>query len=253
MNFHSTVSDMLRDRIQPEFVFCQVLIKRDASGFALRHALDRVADGRCLKKVQIPELRGIAQSTAAGAFRPLKSAPTLQQGWQVLAKSIEDVIDALDHLYPGGLADWRASQSEPPPVTSYRDFTGRQTGMYRITTFLDDSQAADMTQACCDGRFCLKRRLWTVDSLKPDAPDQKSILPCLEPCAILLEFARKVTRLEQDEDTPAELAACDPEILQRKLDGLLAKGPEADQREADFSHPDNPRILLWELLKLGRR
>jgi len=28
-------------------------------------------------------------------------------------------------------------------------------------------------------------------------PSEKSVIPCLEPCAILLEFARKTARLEQ--------------------------------------------------------
>jgi hypothetical protein len=124
--------------------------------------------------------------------------------------------------------------------------------MYRITTFLDDHQAALMTRACCDRRFCLKRRLWTVGELERDEPESKTILPCLEPCAVLLEFARKVTRLEQDENTPAAMAAENPDDWRAKLDGLLEHGLKSDQREADFGDPGNPRILLWKFLKLGR-
>ena len=49
---------------------------------------------------------------------------------------------------------------------------------------------------------------WELDP--PDGPTAKSILPCLEPCAILLEFARKMARVGQEEKTqppdPAEVA-----------------------------------------------
>ncbi len=98
---------------------------------------------------------------------------------------------ALQHLYPGAITDWFAAQAQPAPVTHYREFTDRQTGMYRVTTMLSDEQAAVMARACCHRRFCLKRRLWTVGSLGPEASGEKSLIPCLEPCAILLEFARK--------------------------------------------------------------
>jgi hypothetical protein len=97
-------------------------------------------------------------------------------------------------LYPGAVADWFATQAAQPPVTSYREFTSRQTGMYRITTHLDDAAVAAVIHACCHKDFCLKRRLWTVEGAAPDAADAKSLIPCLEPCAILLEAARKAAR-----------------------------------------------------------
>jgi hypothetical protein len=71
--------------------------------------------------------------------------------------------------------------------------------MYRITQMLDDAQAREVIRACCNAGCCLKRRLWTVESLAPDAPAEKSEIPCWEPCAILLESARKAVRVEQAE------------------------------------------------------
>jgi hypothetical protein len=61
---------------------------------------------------------------------------------------------------------------------------------------LSDEQAR--SSACCES-VCLKRRLWSIAGLAPDASDAKSAIPCLEPCAIMLEFARKAMRLEQEE------------------------------------------------------
>ena len=168
-------------------------------GFELRHVADRECDPATLRLLGENDIRPLAQFTARGVFRPLKSAPNLQRGWRATARDVETLGAALNQLYPGAVADWFAAQAPLPPVTSYREFAGRQTGMYRITTRLDDAAAGAVIRACCHKDFCLKRRLWTVDGLPPDAPAAKSALPCLEPCAILLESARKTARAGQDE------------------------------------------------------
>jgi len=216
-----------------ETILAQVLIRRAGNAFELRHVADRDAGADKLELLTVARLRPMAQFTAAGAFRPLKAAPNLRRGWRALAPD-EDALElALNNLYPGAVADWFAARANPPPVTSYRQFTSRQTGMYRITTMLNDSIAAAAIRACCHADFCLKRRLWSVEGLAPDAPDQKSAIPCLEPCAIMLEFARKVARLEQEENPP------------------IAPPPIADASvaETDFDAPSNPRRARFALEK----
>jgi hypothetical protein len=185
--------------LETESSFGQVWIRRMQRGFELRHVADRESDPATLRLLGENDLRPLAQFTAQGAFRPLKSAPDLQRGWRATLRDEETLGAALNQLYPGAVADWFAAQAPLPPVTSYREFTGRQTGMYRITTRLDDAAAGAVIRACCHKDFCLKRRLWTVDGLPPDPPAAKSTLPCLEPCAILLESARKKARAGQDE------------------------------------------------------
>jgi hypothetical protein len=185
-------------------------------------------------------MRDLAQFTAQGAFRPLKSAPTLRSGWRVVLADEAALSLALNQLYPGAVADWHAAQSPNPPTTSYRAFTGRQTGMYRITTMLDDAMAGAVIRACCHTDFCLKRRLWSVDGLPPDPVSQKSAIPCLEPCAILLEFARKIVRVEQDQRTPS-LTPAEAEAELNKPDPAIA--------ESDFDNPRNPRRLRFVLEK----
>jgi len=193
-------------------------------------------------------LRTVAQSTADGAFRPLKSAPNLASAWRTVAADIEQLGVALERLYPGAIADWFAARSPTPPVTHYREFTARQTGMYRITTKLDDAQAARVAGACCDARFCLKRRLWTVPGLAADEAGAKSVIPCLEPCALLLEFARMAVRLEQDEKVRLELSAAEVATLQQTA--RLALAAKSAGREADFRQPENPRRVKLLLSKL---
>jgi hypothetical protein len=233
---------------ETELVFGQVWIRWAERGFELRHVADRASDPAALRLLGDNDIRPLAQFTAGGAFRPLRSAPNLQRGWRATPRDDETLGAALNQLYPGAVADWFAAQAPMPPVTSYREFTGRQTGMYRITTMLDDAMAGAVIRACCHKDFCLKRRLWIVDGLAPDAPTAKSALPCLEPCAILLEFARKMARVGQEEKaqpppSPAEIAR------QRAAAEAALKNPDASLAESDFDAPNNPRRLQFILEK----
>jgi hypothetical protein len=231
-----------------ELLLAQVVMRRTGRGYELRHESDSRRSPQDLRLTPVSRLRELAQDTAAGAFRPLKSAPNLQRGWRVVAENDDELETALQALYPGAVADWFAARLQPPPVTHYREFTERQTGMYRVTTMLTDGQAAQMARACCHHRFCLKRRLWTVGELPPDASGEKSVIPCLEPCAILLEFARKALRIEQ-ENEGALAASGNLESLQLALEVAL-NAPSSGEREADFNSPNNPRRLQLAIEKL---
>jgi hypothetical protein len=228
--------------------FGQVWIRRMERGFELRHLADRQCDPAALRLLEENDIRPLAQFTALGAFRPLKAAPNLQRGWRAMPRDEEALGAALNLLYPGAVADWFAAQSPSPPVTSYREFTGRQSGMYRITTMLDDAAAGAVIRACCHIDFCLKRRLWTVDGLPPDAAAAKSAIPCLEPCAILLEFARKMARVGQEERAQPPP---DPVEIARQRAGAEAalKNPDVTIAESDFDTPNNPRRLRFVLEK----
>ena len=223
-------------RLTPELVFGPVWLRREGAGFRLRHEADRAMEN--LRAVTVEELRGLVQFTDGGAFRPLKSAPTLRRGWECVAHDAAELNAALRHLCPGGVADWFAAQQAVPPAVSYREFTARQTGMYRITTMLTDAQLGSVARAGCHRNFCLKRRLWIVDGLPAESVADKSELACLEPCALLMEFARAVVRSEQQSAEG------------NKVSGSAAPGDESDGagiREGDFSSPLNPRLRQWRL------
>jgi len=218
--------------IGEELVFCQAIIRRAPRGFSLRHDADRDTPADRLRLVDSKALRALANFTEPGAFRPLKSAPNLPRGWRAELRNPDELSLALNVLYPGAVADWFAARAPSPPITHYREFTARQSGMYRITATLPDLPASAAAAACCHEEFCLKRRLWTVGALPCDDPARKSAIPCLEPCAVMLEFARRIARLEQGVNTgePSDEAA----------------GPAA---ECDFNSPENPRRLRFLLEK----
>jgi hypothetical protein len=186
-----------------ETVLGQLIIRRKGMGFELRHKDDLTAEN--LKSIGLAEVRQLANFTADGKFRPLKSTPDLRSGWILSLQSPEDLEAALQTIYPNALADLYTFRNGTPPVTSYRDFTNRQTGMYRITTFLSDSDVARVIDNVCN-TICIKYRLWPIEASSPTAL-RPSIAPvCLEPCAIFLETARKEVRAMQEKSAPVRQA-----------------------------------------------
>jgi hypothetical protein len=201
-----------------ELVIGEVRICRRETAYELRHVADDAKGAVELKQCTPEEARAIAQFTESGVFRPLKSAPTLRRGWRILAVSDAELGTALDRLYPGVIADLYATLQRPPPTTDYRELTSRQTGMYRITNLLSDLDAAAMVRKCCAREFCLKRRFWDVAGLAPEVIEDKTVIPCLEPCPILLEYARKVVRAMQRENAPVQnvLPKLQPHVTQEE-------------------------------------
>lgn len=232
-----------------EIVLAEVLVVRHGSGFELRHLSDQESTVESLQTVAVADLRELAQFTAAGAFRPNKAAPNLRRGWVALANSPAELEDALRQLYPGALADWFATQQPAPPVTHFREFVGRQTGLYQAVQRLSDESAAEVVRAGCDARFCLRRRLWTVPNLEPDVAGTKSLIPCLEPCALLLDLARHAQRLAEARAVNLPLAEAELDTLLHALDTALDH-PAQTVREGDSGAPENPRriALLRERL-----
>ena len=168
----------------------------------------------------------------------------------MLAANDMELETALGQIYPGAVADWYAAQSAQPLITHYRDFAKRQSGMYRITNLLSDPQAAGVVRACCHPQFCLKQRLWTVAGLAPDSASEKSLIPCLEPCAMFLEFARKAVRIEQQGKVALEVAPEELSTLRAALQTQLTHRVEG-QREGDFGSAANPRRIQLLLEKLA--
>jgi len=228
--------------------FGQLWIQPEDCRYELRHKVDRSAAVESLNLLGINELRDLARSDAHGAFRPLKGAPDLMSGWRALAGK-ESLGDAIGRIYPGGLVDWLAVRTAAaPPATHFRDFADRQTGMYRSARSLDDAEAASVIRACCRSSLCLKRRLWTVAGLSTDDIGSKSVIPCLEPCAVTLEFFRRTARMQRETPMVLQLAPGDVESLEILLAQVAGKiRGEPGGRVGDSGASDNPRRILLAL------
>jgi hypothetical protein len=217
--------------IGPEKVWGEVLIRPRPPLFELLHVSDRDLPAERLKRISIVEARRLAMFNASGQFRPLHASPDLQRGWLLVCEGVPELWRALQELYPGSVADWQVAGSAggEAVVTNYREFTNRQTGMYRVTQHLTDEQARTVTRAACHARFCLKQRLWTVNGLEADRVEEKSEIVCLEPCAMLLEVARKAARIEQEEKTGVQLSRSELESFIASLEAAISSGTSSER------------------------
>ena len=239
--------------LSPEQLWAQVLIQRASHTFVLRHIADRDVPPDQLERLSLGEIRKLAMFTASGQFRPLRTAPDLGRGWLLTCNSPEELWRAIQELYPGSIPDWHATRSANPPVTNYREFTNRQSGMYRITQLLSDEQAGNVTRAACHRRFCLKQRLWTIPGLAPDSSEAKSAIPCLEPCAILLELARKTARIEQEAKLDVQLSRTELQSFLAAMEGAV-ENSSAHERTGNMTAAADPRrlqLLIEKFKKYG--
>src|SRR5690606_10109739 len=85
--------------------------------------------------------------------------------------------------------------------------------------------------------------------LEVDSRAGKSEIPCLEPCAMLLELARKSMRIEQEEKVPVQLSRSELESLLVATEVALSNGL-AGERVGNFGSATNPRRLQLLLEKL---
>jgi hypothetical protein len=102
----------------------------------------------------------------AGNFRPLKTAPNLRRGWQLVLRQPTDVRLALEYFYPGRLAALAALKNGKLVTTPFRDTLARQTGMYRVAAKISDEQSdALIGNFCRSDGGCLRTILWKRDAV----------------------------------------------------------------------------------------
>jgi sirohydrochlorin cobaltochelatase len=186
----------------------EILIRRDGDGFELRHRED--AERNDLELYRDPEdARRLALYDAAGAYRPLKTAPNLRRGWRLIGLDLAGVRRALDYFYPamlGVLRDWENGALAATPL---RETLARQSGMYAITRKISDDQANALIGSVCNSESgCLKTILWPIAPEVPvtSLPAEKfrparicgglPALPllCHEACNLLVARARETVK-----------------------------------------------------------
>ena len=211
-------------RLAPQDAFAELLAagefrvgeilaqRRDDGSWSLRHRADAGSAG--LENFSDAETAAeIARYDDAGNFRPLKTAPNLRRGWQLVLRQPTDVRLALEYFYPGRLAALAALKNGKLVTTPFRDTLARQTGMYRVAAKISDEQSdALIGNFCRSDGGCLRTILWerdavgTVPSTKfpPEkydpAVDQTgrseptAPLVCQEICNLLVAEARNVVK-----------------------------------------------------------
>lgn len=250
---------LLRHRLTQPLVFLEVLCSPRSEGVDLRHVRDADRPGSELQLLEPGSLGGWAETTSQGAFRPNRSAPSLRSGWRCHATTDAELNEALEQLYPGALADWHAWECGVATPTSFREFVGRQTGMYRVAQEITDAGADAVAEAGCTRELCLRRRCWDTPRGGPAPaaePDVHGLtIPCLEPCALVLDLARWMAKEQGTPQLDIALTSGELESLERAI-RIALEHPPGDLREGSTRHPVNPRrlhLLATRLRDLGSR
>ncbi|HEX8391010.1 MAG TPA: DR2241 family protein [Longimicrobium sp.] len=243
--------------------FLEARIRAVGEGrYEIRHCRDEFRSLEAVAMVSPDPFaaREIAQTTFAGEHRPLKTAPSLRQGWALVDLDGRGVWTALDYLYPACALHWYAGRQGTLRVTHWREVAARQTGMYGAVKLLPPEVVRNTVRACCGDAVCLRRVAWDVDADVPldlasegpvtgDAP-----VPCPEACSMFVSFARQV--LVQERSPRYELTGLGrlgaDEIAQvREIVASAATGTVGLAREGEFSEPTNSRRMRYLALRLA--
>jgi hypothetical protein len=222
-----------------ERLWGQVVVRRLGSGFELLHLDDRGPSPPDLRQVEVHDLRALADRDAVGRFRPLKTAPNLVRGWRCCPRSKADLQQALHHLYPGSLPDWWTMVTGNAAPAQWSEVAQRQLGQGKILRTLDDSALASVIRTTCAPSACLRHRRWHAPGISQDLTDGKSVIPCLEPCSLCLNFARSCARIEKSNKVPLNLAPLEIATTIAALRQALGN-PGTEIRAGDLQHPLHP-------------
>jgi len=189
-----------------------LITHRSPAEFALCHRNDEGRTDLCTYR-GVEAAIEIARFDDVGAYRPLKTAPTLRHGWILVLEDSGEVCAALDYFYPARIAAYVALRDGRLKTTALRETLNRQTGMYRVAATIGEEQINSLVASFCrsDGG-CLRTIQWARDSagtpastlLPPEKFDPtfdqtghgKNVLPllCQEACNLLVAEARKVVK-----------------------------------------------------------
>ena len=203
----------------------EIRIRPESGGWRIFHEADAASagTGKLTLYQSAVHARDIARNDAPGKFRPLKTAPTLKQGWELFLTSPKALLEALDYLYPGAVANWIRYSDEQIPPRNLKEMLARQTGMYRITGLLRENEAQSLVAAICHDGNCRRKILWTWDGEGTwhSLPQEKttclrhpaSAIPalpllCTDACPLLIGPARPLVkdRLKAEADAAAASA-----------------------------------------------
>lgn len=253
----------------PGRAFLQVRLRADAQGrYSVRHLDDGSRPAAELRRSRDPmTARDIAQTTATGDHRPLKTSPNLPGGWLLEELDGAGLWTALEYLYPACAVHWHAGGRETLRVTSWEETAGRQSGIYASVGLLPEPALRDAVRACCGDAVCLRKVAWSARAGEPPLRDDEPVpgspaspaagdarVPCPEACSLFISFAREVLSLERAAREPVAdlgtLNAAEREQI-RAVVSAAAGGTLGATREGDFAEPTNQRRIRYLAARLG--
>ncbi|MFD1641136.1 DR2241 family protein [Halohasta litorea] len=210
--------------------------------YEIRHVDDSDAEASALTAHTDPfDARDIGTLDADDRYRPLRTAPSLKQGWIFPELSANGVYDAVEAFYPATVVNWYREGRGELDIDHWQDEQDRQSGIYNLITVLPDEAVDWAAAACCDDSQCLKRREWELSEDEPlDADGGDGVFPCRGPCSMVVAAGREWAKLEREDSQTYEfeLTPTEKEQLEAIIDAVA--DDELDEiREADIGNGAN--------------
>ena len=192
----------------------QIHISRSDDCFRLCHEDDVEEMNRAeLEAHHGPDAaRHLALHDDQGAYRPLKTAPTLKHGWELQVANARELRLALDAFYPAAVGMWLRESQNRLHTVPLRTTLKRQTGMYKFSGNISHEGAIEMVRSNCRHDKCLRKVRWDIEPGEGnpalDAEDTDPATPpwgresgripllCMEICCHVVDAARKIARDE---------------------------------------------------------
>ena len=214
--------------------------------YEVRHVDDADADPDTLEAHrEVRDARDLAKFDDDDRYRPLKTAPTLVDGWRFPELTSAEVIAVVETIYPATIANWHREREGNLDVDHWEPAMARQSGIYGLIQTWNRGEGKEhverVADACCSDSECLKRREWGYDEDTPlQADGGAGAFPCREPCSMVVSAARQWTKLEGEDDRTYEfeLTPSEKEQIEAIID-RVADGEAGDVREADFRDDAN--------------
>ncbi|TKX79522.1 hypothetical protein EXE53_15255, partial [Halorubrum sp. SD626R] len=98
------------------------------------------------------DAREIVKLDEKGRYRPLKTAPTLRDGWVFADLGPRDAYEVVETVYPATVANWHREREGDLDVTHWRETMERQSGIYGVVKTWDRGEGHEhvnwVAEAC---------------------------------------------------------------------------------------------------------
>lgn len=197
----------------------EILTESNGFTYVLCHHLDadlctEPAFGGMDYQVGPAAARDISLYSESGEYRFAKAMINLRRGWAIALETEEELRQALDLIYPAGVALEIARRKGTLQVENLREKLNRQTGMYRFARSISDAGAQTLVEKVCGpAHNCARRILWQIDANTPledneasryngipsSIPESEAIpLLCREACNHFVAECRKAAKAEHE-------------------------------------------------------
>jgi hypothetical protein len=177
------------------------ILRVTSGGYELRHVDDIDLDPPSLAAIEgLEALEAVARRGPGGTHRALRTRPDLRRGWLHRVPDVDGLLEALVTLYGSAVVHWHAREEGTLVAGSFAATAGRQTGMYATLRDATASGVEDATRQACASHSCLRTRVWRTpmeeqaprgarDDVPPSERKGTLVVPCPEPCPVLLAHA----------------------------------------------------------------